>query len=141
MSQPGQVLVIPKSGVPAMPDGALVADARPEIAAQLPERQPTTAPTAPAKSKSSTHVVKPGDTLYGVARRYGVTIPALALFGWGAGFGWWYYAGVAAAAVILAYEHQLVRPGDLSRLDAAFFRMNAVMSVTVFGFALLDRLT
>ena len=72
---------------------------------------------------------------------HGVTIPALALFGWGAGFGWWYYAGVAAAALILAYEHQLVRPGDLARLDAAFFRMNAVMSVTVFGFALLDRLT
>ena len=71
---------------------------------------------------------------------HGVTIPALALFGWGAGFGWWYYAGVAAAALILAYEHRLVRPGDLSRLDAAFFRMNAVMSVTVFGFALLDRL-
>lgn len=72
---------------------------------------------------------------------HGVTIPALALFGWGAGFGGWYYAGVAVAALILAYEHQLVRPGDLSRLDAAFFRMNAVMSVTVFGFALLDRLT
>lgn len=72
---------------------------------------------------------------------HGVTIPALALFGWGAGFGWWYYAGVGVAAAILAYEHQLVRPGDLSRLDAAFFRMNAVMSVTVFSFALLDRLT
>ncbi len=72
---------------------------------------------------------------------HGATIPALALFGWGAGFGWWYYAGVAVAAAILAYEHQLVRPGDLSRLDAAFFRMNAVMSVTVFSFALLDRLT
>lgn len=72
---------------------------------------------------------------------HGITIPALALFGWGAGFGWWYYAGVAAAAIILAYEHQLVTPGDLSRLDAAFFRMNAVMSVTVFSFALLDRLT
>ncbi len=72
---------------------------------------------------------------------HGATIPALALFGWGAGFGWWYYAGVAVAAVILAYEHRLVQPGDLSRLDAAFFRMNAVMSVTVFSFALLDRLT
>jgi 4-hydroxybenzoate polyprenyltransferase len=72
---------------------------------------------------------------------HGVTIPALALFGWGAGFGAWYFAGVVAAAGILAYEHQLVKPGDLSRLDAAFFRMNAVMSVTVFAFALLDRLT
>jgi 4-hydroxybenzoate polyprenyltransferase len=70
---------------------------------------------------------------------HGVTIPALALFGYGAGFGVWYYAGLAAAAGILAYEHRLVRPGDLSRLDAAFFTMNGVMSVTVFGFALLDR--
>jgi 4-hydroxybenzoate polyprenyltransferase len=71
---------------------------------------------------------------------HGVTIPALALFGWGAGFGTWYFVGVVAAAGILAYEHHLVTPGDLSRLDAAFFRMNAVMSVTVFAFALLDRL-
>ncbi len=71
---------------------------------------------------------------------HGVTIPALALFGWGAGFGVWYFVGVAAAAGILAWEHQLVKPGDLSRLDAAFFTMNGVMSLTVFAFALLDRL-
>lgn len=71
---------------------------------------------------------------------HGVTIPALAAFGWGAGFGAWYFAGVGAAALILAYEHQLVRPGDLSRLDAAFFTMNGVMSLTVFMFALADRL-
>jgi 4-hydroxybenzoate polyprenyltransferase len=71
---------------------------------------------------------------------HGVTIPALALFGWMAGFGWLYFAGVAVAAGILAYEHQLVKPNDLSRLDDAFFTMNAVMSVTVFGFALADRL-
>jgi 4-hydroxybenzoate polyprenyltransferase len=71
---------------------------------------------------------------------HGITIPALALFGWGAGFGAWYFAGLAGAAGILVYEHRLVRPGDLSRLDAAFFTMNGVMSVTVFAFALLDRL-
>jgi 4-hydroxybenzoate polyprenyltransferase len=71
---------------------------------------------------------------------HGVTIPALLLFGWGAGFGWWYFGGVAVAAGLLAYEHQLVKPGDLSRLDAAFFTMNGVMSVTVFVFALIDRL-
>ncbi|MBK7594161.1 MAG: UbiA family prenyltransferase [Gemmatimonadetes bacterium] len=69
---------------------------------------------------------------------HGITIPALAVFGWGAGFGVWYYVGVAAAAAILTYEHQLVKPGDLSRLDAAFFTMNGVMSVTVFVFALID---
>ena len=71
---------------------------------------------------------------------HGITIPALALFGWGAGFGIWYYAGLVAAAGILAYEHRLVRPGNLSRLDAAFFTMNGVMSVTVFVFALADRI-
>ncbi len=71
---------------------------------------------------------------------HGVTIPALALFGWAAGFGSWYVAGLVAAAAILAYEHRLVKPGDLSRLDAAFFTMNGVMSVTVFLFALIDRI-
>jgi 4-hydroxybenzoate polyprenyltransferase len=70
---------------------------------------------------------------------HGITVPALALFGWGAGFGPWYFAGLVVAAGILAYEHRLVRPGDLSRLDAAFFTMNGVMSVTVFAFALVDR--
>jgi 4-hydroxybenzoate polyprenyltransferase len=71
---------------------------------------------------------------------HGVTIPALFAFGYVAGFGWWYVLGLVAAAGILAYEHHLVKAGDLSRLDAAFFTMNGVMSVTVFAFALLDRL-
>jgi len=76
----------------------------------------------------------------GLARLlHAVTIPALLVFGYGAGFGGWYYAGVVAAAGILLYEHHLVKPGDLTRLDAAFFTMNGVMSVTVFAFALLDR--
>jgi 4-hydroxybenzoate polyprenyltransferase len=70
---------------------------------------------------------------------HGITVPALALFGWGAGFGAWYFVGLVVAAGILAYEHRLVRPGDLTRLDAAFFTMNGVMSVTVFAFALIDR--
>ena len=69
------------------------------------------------------------------------TIPALALFGAGTGFRGLYFLGLAFAAAILAYEHRLVRPGDLSRLDAAFFTLNGVMSVTVFLFALADRLT
>jgi len=70
---------------------------------------------------------------------HGVTVLSLVAFGWVAGFGVWYAAGIIVAAGILAWEHQLVRPGDLSRLDAAFFTMNGVMSVTVFVFALLDR--
>ena len=71
---------------------------------------------------------------------HGITVPALAAFGYAAGFGVWYYLGLIVAAGILVYEHQLVRPGDLSRLDAAFFTMNGVMSVTVFSFALVDRI-
>jgi 4-hydroxybenzoate polyprenyltransferase len=70
---------------------------------------------------------------------HGVTVPALALFGWGAGFGPWYFAGLVVAGAILLYEHRLVHPGDLTRLDAAFFTMNGVMSITVFAFALADR--
>ena len=71
---------------------------------------------------------------------HGITIPALAIFGYAAGFGTLYYVGIGIAALILAWEHQLVRPGDLTRLDAAFFTMNGVMSVTVFAFALADRI-
>ena len=70
---------------------------------------------------------------------HGATIPAVALFGLGAGFGTWFLIGVAVAAVILAYEHQLVKPNDLSRLNAAFFTMNGVISVILFVFALVDR--
>jgi 4-hydroxybenzoate polyprenyltransferase len=71
---------------------------------------------------------------------HGITIPALVLFGWGAGFGALYFAGVAVAAGILVWEHRLVQPGDLSKLDKAFFNLNAVMAATVFGFALVDRI-
>jgi len=71
---------------------------------------------------------------------HGITIPSLALFGYGTGFGPWYYLGLLVATAILVYEHSLVRADDLSRLDAAFFTMNGVMSLAVFGLALLDRM-
>ena len=43
-------------------------------------------------------------------------------------------------AGIIAWEHQLVRPGDLSRLNAAFFTANGIVSIVVFLGALVDRL-
>ena len=43
-----------------------------------------------------------------------------------------------AVAAFLAYEHSLVRPGDLRRLDAAFFTVNGVISIVFFGFVLVD---
>jgi len=67
------------------------------------------------------------------------TVAMLTLAGIGIGAGAFYWAGVCVVALLLIYENSLVRPADLSRLDAAFFTMNGVMSLTVFGFALLDR--
>ncbi|HEX9874891.1 MAG TPA: UbiA-like polyprenyltransferase [Deferrimonas sp.] len=58
----------------------------------------------------------------------------------GTDLGWIYLAGVALVAGLLAYEHSLVKPGDLSRLDAAFFNMNGYISVTIFVFTLVDAL-
>lgn len=49
-----------------------------------------------------------------------------------------YWLGVAALAALLGYEHSLVSPRDLSRLDTAFFTMNGVISVTFFAFVLAD---
>ncbi|HLB25997.1 MAG TPA: UbiA-like polyprenyltransferase [Nitrospirota bacterium] len=45
-----------------------------------------------------------------------------------------YVAGVAAVAAMLVYEHMLIRGGDLSKLDAAFFNMNGYISLTVLAF-------
>jgi 4-hydroxybenzoate polyprenyltransferase len=52
--------------------------------------------------------------------------------------GVFYWLGVIAVAALLIYEHALVRPGNLRRLDTAFFLMNGIISVTFFGFVLLD---
>ena len=49
-----------------------------------------------------------------------------------------YLAGVAAVAVLLAYEHWLVRPDDLSRVNRAFFHVNGVVSVGLLLVVLLQ---
>ena len=66
------------------------------------------------------------------------TVGLLALAGAGLDVGVWYWLGVAATASLLGYEHSLVRPGDLRRLDAAFFTVNGVISVVFFAFVALD---
>jgi 4-hydroxybenzoate polyprenyltransferase len=43
--------------------------------------------------------------------------------------GWIYLAGLAAIAILVLYEHWLVRPDDLSRVNRAFFQVNGVISV------------
>jgi len=68
---------------------------------------------------------------------HAATVAALVAAGAGIGVGWGYWTGVACVALLLGYEHSLVRPGDLRRLDAAFFTMNGVISVAFFAFVLL----
>lgn len=46
--------------------------------------------------------------------------------------------GVAAVALLLGYEHSLVSPGNLSKLNAAFFTMNGVIAVVFFVFVAAD---
>jgi len=66
------------------------------------------------------------------------TIALLASAGLGLGVGILYWLGVATVAALLAYEHSLVRPDDLGRLDAAFFTVNGVISIVFLGFVLAD---
>jgi 4-hydroxybenzoate polyprenyltransferase len=51
---------------------------------------------------------------------------------------WWYLAGLVVSYVIMFYEHYIVSPSDLSKLNTAFFTMNGVLSVVVFSFTFLD---
>ena len=66
------------------------------------------------------------------------TIACLVAAGLGLSVGALYWIGVAVVASLLAYEHALVRPNDLRRLDAAFFTMNGVISVAFAVFVVLD---
>jgi len=54
------------------------------------------------------------------------------------GFGWWYWAGVAVFMGMLAYQHAIVRPNDLSRVNLAFMTANGIASVVFAGFVITD---
>ncbi|HET7613095.1 MAG TPA: UbiA-like polyprenyltransferase [Gemmatimonadaceae bacterium] len=84
---------------------------------------------------------------YGEANALGIarvlhllTVAALTIGGIGAGAGLLYFLGVIVAAALLLYEHSLVRADDFSRLDAAFFTMNGVISIVFLGFVFTERL-
>ncbi|MEM6798251.1 MAG: 4-hydroxybenzoate octaprenyltransferase [Planctomycetota bacterium] len=55
-------------------------------------------------------------------------------------FGWVYGAGVAAVAGLLIYEHRLVKPDDLDRVNLAFFNVNAVISIGLLAVGTIDLL-
>jgi 4-hydroxybenzoate polyprenyltransferase len=91
--------------------------------------------------------------LHSIATRFGVrgafvgarvshalTVACLAAAGLGLSVGALYWLGVAGVTALLAYEHALVRPDDLRRLDTAFFTMNGVISVAFAVFVIADAL-
>jgi 4-hydroxybenzoate polyprenyltransferase len=89
--------------------------------------------------------------LHSVATRFGVrgvflgarllhlaTLACIAAAGLGLGLGVAYWLGVVAVAVLLAYEHSLVRQDDLRRLNAAFFTVNGVIALVLLVFVVLE---
>ena len=68
------------------------------------------------------------------------SVAFLAAVGVGLDVGAWYWLGVAVVAALLVYEHAIVRPDDLRRLDAAFFTVNGVLSIAFGVFVALDTL-
>jgi 4-hydroxybenzoate polyprenyltransferase len=69
---------------------------------------------------------------------HALTVALLVAVGLGLEVGVFYWLGVVVVGALLAYEHSLVRPGNLRRLDAAFFTVNGVISVLFFAFVLVD---
>lgn len=64
---------------------------------------------------------------------HALTCALIVLLGWMLPLGWPYWVGAAVAAILLGYEHSIVLPDDLSRLDVAFFNINGMMSLTFFA--------
>jgi 4-hydroxybenzoate polyprenyltransferase len=67
-----------------------------------------------------------------------VTLAAFAWFGAAAGLGRLWWTGLLLTGAVLVYEHVIVRPNDLSRVNRAFFTANGVIGIGLFGFALAD---
>lgn len=69
---------------------------------------------------------------------HALIVPLLWLFAVVAGLGGIYFAGAAIFAALLVYQHLIVRPNDISRLDAAFFTANGIASVIFAVFTIAD---
>ena len=69
---------------------------------------------------------------------HGVMVALLVVFWRAIGGGWLFAAGIAVTAAALVYQHAIVRPGDLSRINAAFFTANGFVSVALAACGIAD---
>jgi 4-hydroxybenzoate polyprenyltransferase len=89
--------------------------------------------------------------VHSVPARYGVRfalrastvvhVVTFALFVWYGvlvGLGAWWWTGLLLTALAFGYEHAIVRPDDLSRVNRAFFTANGFVGIALFAFGLLD---
>jgi 4-hydroxybenzoate polyprenyltransferase len=76
--------------------------------------------------------------LYGARAAHVVTTGLLVWYGLAIGAGPFWWAGLAVVAGAFCYEHGILRPDDLSRLNRAFFTVNGFIGISLFCFALLD---
>ncbi|MFI2650541.1 menaquinone biosynthesis prenyltransferase MqnP [Micromonospora fulviviridis] len=67
-----------------------------------------------------------------------VTFALFIWFGALVGFGWLWWIGLAFTAVAFGYQHLVVSPTDLSKVNRAFFTANGLVGIALFVFALLD---
>lgn len=81
-----------------------------------------------------------GGVFAGARLLHAGTVTLLVVVGLGLPVGVFYWLGVAGVAALLVYEHRLVRPGDLRRLDAAFFTVNGLISLAFCAAVALDTL-
>jgi 4-hydroxybenzoate polyprenyltransferase len=69
---------------------------------------------------------------------HALTAIGLIILFWMTDLSWGYLIGTIIALAILCYQHMLVKPNDLSRVQTAFFTMNGTLSIVVFAFTLFD---
>ena len=79
--------------------------------------------------------------LYGARVCHAVTTGLLIWYGAATHAGAFWWTGLAIVIGAFLYEHSIVKPHDLSRLNRAFFTVNGVIGITLFVFALLDLVT
>lgn len=82
--------------------------------------------------------IGPGPALTVSRLFHSAMVGLLVWFGLLCGLGSVYFAGTAFVALFLIYEQSLVSPGDIRRVNTAFFTMNGCVSVALLGFAAVD---